>query len=128
MTSAARVRWGQPLRQQGEQGGGVFVGGALGGWLRGLLGLKGVFALGTFCALAWLLVAWTMANPRYLSNYLLNVGDLDEVEAKLLALRLGEVRGVAEAVVVAAEGVAYLKVDRHALDEIALRELVATEC
>jgi MFS family permease len=107
---------------------GAFVGGALGGWLRGLLGLKGVFALGTFCALAWLLVAWTMANPRYLSNYLLNVGDLDEVEAKLLALRLGEVRGVAEAVVVAAEGVAYLKVDRHALDEIALRELVATEC
>ncbi len=106
---------------------GAFVGGALGGWLRGLLGLKGVFALGTFCALAWLLVAWTMANPRYLSNYLLNVGDLDEVEAKLLALRLGEVRGVAEAVVVAADGVAYLKVDRHVLDEIALRELVATE-
>ena len=106
---------------------GAFVGGALGGWLRGLLGLKGVFALGTFCALAWLLVAWTMANPRYLSNYLLNVGDLDEVEARLLALRLGEVRGVAEAVVVAADGVAYLKVDRHVLDEIALRELVATE-
>jgi len=107
---------------------GAFAGGALGGWLHGSLGLKGVFALATFCALAWLLVAWTMANPRYLSSYLLNVGDLDEVEARLLALRLGEVRGVAEAVVVAAEGVAYLKVDRNALDEIALRELAATEC
>ncbi len=107
---------------------GAFVGGALGGWLRGLLGLKGVFALATFGALAWFLVAWTMANPRYLSSYLLNVGDLDDVEARLLTLRLCEVPGVAEAVVVAAEGVAYLKVDRHALDEIALRELVATEC
>ncbi len=107
---------------------GAFAGGAMGGWLRGLFGLKGVFALTTFGALAWLLVAWSMANPRYLSSYLLNVGDLDEVEARLLALRLGEVRGVAEAVVVAAEGVAYLKVDRHALDEIALRELVAAEC
>ncbi|MEI2780276.1 MAG: MFS transporter [Candidatus Competibacter sp.] len=53
---------------------GAFAGGALGGWLRGLLGLKGVFALATFGALAWLLVAWTMANPRYLSSYLLNVG------------------------------------------------------
>jgi len=106
---------------------GAFAGGALGGWLHGFLGLKGVFALATFCALAWLLVAWTMANPRYLSSYLLNVGDLDEVEAKLLALRLGEVRGVAEAVVVAAEGVAYLKVDRQALDEVALRELAAAE-
>ncbi len=107
---------------------GAFAGGAIGGWLRGLLGLKGVFAFTTFGAIAWLLVAWNMANPRYLSSYLLNVGDLDEVEAQLLASRLSEVQGVAEAVVVAAEGVAYLKVDRHVLDEIALRELVATGC
>lgn len=105
---------------------GAFAGGALGGWLRGLFGLKGVFALATLGALAWLLVGWTMKNPRYLSNYLLNVGDLDEVEARLLALRLSEVQGVAEAVVVATEGVAYLKVDRHTLDEVALREMVAT--
>ena len=104
---------------------GAFAGGALGGWLHGLLGLKGVFALATFGALAWLLVAWTMANPRYLSSYLINVGAIDEVEARLLALRLGEVRGVAEAVVVAAEGVAYLKVDRRALDEAALRACAA---
>ena len=87
-----------------------------------------MFAFTTFGAIAWLLVAWNMANPRYLSSYLLNVGDLDEVEAQLLASRLSEVQGVAEAVVVAAEGVAYLKVDRHVLDEIALRELVATGC
>ena len=105
---------------------GAFAGGALGGWLRGLYGLKGVFAFATLGALAWLLVAWTMRSPRYLSSYLLNVGALDEVEARLLALRLGQVPGVAEAVVVAAEGVAYLKVDRRALDEVALRELVAT--
>ena len=105
---------------------GAFAGGALGGWLRGLFGLKGVFALATLGALAWLLVGWTMKNPRYLSNYLLNVGDLDEAEARLLALRLSEVQGVAEAVVVATEGVAYLKVDRHTLDEAALREMVAT--
>lgn len=105
---------------------GAFAGGALGGWLRGLYGLKGVFAFATLGALAWLLVAWTMRSPRYLSSYLLNVGALDEVEARLLALRLGQVRGVAEAVVIAAEGVAYLKVDRRALDEVALRELVAT--
>jgi MFS family permease len=104
---------------------GAFAGGALGGWLRGLYGLKGVFAFATLGALAWLLVAWTMRSPRYLSSYLLNVGALDEVEARLLALRLSEVQGVAEAVVVAAEGVAYLKVDRGVLDEAALRELAA---
>ncbi|MDG4595273.1 MAG: MFS transporter [Candidatus Contendobacter sp.] len=104
---------------------GAFAGGALGGWLHGAFGLKSVFVFATFGALAWLLVAWSMKNPRYLSSYLLNVGALDEVEARLLALRLGEVRGVAEAVVVAAEGVAYLKVDRHALDEAALRACAA---
>lgn len=106
---------------------GAFAGGALGGWLRGLLGLKGVFAFTTAGALVWLLVAWTMTNPRPLSSYLLKVGDLDETEARGLALRLGGVPGVAEAVVVAAEGVAYLKVDRQALDESALKALAAAE-
>ncbi len=106
---------------------GAFAGGALGGWLRGLYGLQGVFAFATLATLAWLLVAWTMQNPRYLSNYLLNVGALDEVEARLLTLRLSEIQGVAEAVVIAAEGVAYLKVDRGALDEPALREFAAAE-
>jgi MFS family permease len=104
---------------------GAFAGGALGGWLHGWLGLKGVFALATFGALAWLLIAWTMKNPRYLSSYLLNVGTLNEVEAQLLARQLTQVPGVAEAVVVAAEGVAYLKVDRSALDEAALRACAA---
>jgi hypothetical protein len=66
-----------------------------------------------------------MKNPRYLSSYLLNVGELDEVEARLLALRLSAVPGVAEAVVVATEGVAYLKVDRRTLDEPALRACAA---
>ncbi len=104
---------------------GAFAGGALGGWLRGQFGFEGVFALTTLAALAWLLVAWTMQNPRYLSSYLLNVGVLDEVDAHLLALRLRESPGVAEAVVVAAEGVAYLKVDRRTLDEEALQEIRA---
>jgi len=104
---------------------GAFAGGALGGWLRGLFGLSGVFTLATLAALIWLIVALTMKNPRYLSNYLLKVGVLDEVEAGLLTLRLREAPGVAEAVVVAAEGVAYLKVDRHLLDEAALQQIAA---
>ena len=104
---------------------GAFAGGALGGWLRGLFGLKGVFAFTTVGALVWLAIAWTMANPRHLSSYLLNVGPLDETAARRLALKLNEVEGVAEAVVVASEGVAYLKVDRDVLDEAALQHLVA---
>lgn len=106
---------------------GAFVGGALGGWLRGLFGLKGVFAFTTIGALAWLVVAWTMANPRYLSSYLLSVGNIDDQQAQHLTSQLRAVPGVAEVVVVATEGMAYLKVDRRSLDEMALRQFaVAT--
>ena len=106
---------------------GAFAGGALGGLLHGRAGLQGVFAFATLGALAWLLVAWTMRNPSPLSSYLLKVGALDEVEAWDLAARLTQVPGVAEAVVIAADGVAYLKVDRRALDEAALRAYAAVE-
>ena len=106
---------------------GAFAGGTLGGLLHGQFGLKGVFALGTLGALAWLAVAWSMQNPRYLSSYLLNVGELNEAEAWDLTAQLTQVRGVVEAVVIATDGVAYLKVDRGALDEAALRAYAAID-
>lgn len=106
---------------------GAFAGGTLGGLLHGQFGLKGVFALGTLGALAWLAVAWSMQNPRYLSSYLLNVGELNEAEAWDLTAQLTQVRGVVEAVVIATDGVAYLKVDRGALDEAALLAYAAID-
>ncbi|MCP5158243.1 MAG: MFS transporter [Gammaproteobacteria bacterium] len=102
---------------------GAFAGGTLGGVLHGRFGLQSVFAFAALGALAWLLAAWTMKNPSYLSSRLLNVGACDEADARHLAWRLTQVQGVAEAVVIAAEGVAYLKVDRHTLDETALQKL-----
>ncbi|HAS50251.1 MAG TPA: MFS transporter [Gammaproteobacteria bacterium] len=104
---------------------GAFTGGAMGGWLNGQFGPHGVFAFATLGALAWLLVAWTMREPPYLSSYLLPVDICNEVEARLLTLRLIEVPGVAEAAVIADEGVAYLKVDRRTLDEALLRQFAA---
>jgi len=100
---------------------GAFCGGAIGGWLNGHFGLSAVFQMAALVGLLWLAVASTMKNPRYLSSYLLNVGpQADEAAAARLALTLTGIRGVAEAVVIADDGVAYLKVDRHALDEAAL--------
>lgn len=101
---------------------GAFIGGAVGGWLYGLHGFQGVFVFGAAVAAVWFLVAASMKSPRYLSSYLLNVGQVSEDEARELSARLTRVRGVAEAAVMAAEGVAYLKVDHNALDEYALRE------
>ncbi|HQU14982.1 MAG: MFS transporter [Gammaproteobacteria bacterium] len=101
---------------------GIFVGGTAGGWLYGHYSLAGVFGFTALVALAWFLVAATMQPPTYLNSKLLNVGKINEQEADLLAQRLGQVPGVVEVVVVAAEGVAYLKVDGDALDEAALSE------
>ena len=96
---------------------GAFAGGAIGGWLNGHFGLHGVFAFATLGALIWLAVAWTMREPPYLSSYLLHVGVLGEAEAQHLARQLAAIPGIAEAAVIADEGVAYLKVDRQLLDE-----------
>lgn len=106
---------------------GAFVGGVTGGWLLAHGGLGSVFAFAGSAALIWGFLAYTMKNPRYLSSYLLNVGAVSETEAQRLAIHLTRVPGVAEAVVVAADGVAYLKVDRHALDEAALQEFSAVK-
>ena len=95
---------------------GAFVGGAVSGWLYGEGGVGAVFVFCTLVALGWLIVAMTMKNPRYLSSYMLNVGGMDEEQAKQLSAKLTQVRGVAEAVVIAEDGIAYLKVDNHALD------------
>lgn len=99
---------------------GAFMGGVLGGWMHTHFGNHGVFLLCGAVALIWLLLAWGMANPNYLSNYLLPVGELEADQAVLLTKQLLEVEGVAQAVVIAEEGVAYLKVDLASVDENAL--------
>ena len=106
---------------------GAFCGGALGGWLYGAAGITWVFAMGAAAAALWLGLAATMQAPRYLSSQLLQVGKVDEAQAGLLAERLLRVPGVAEAVVIVEEGVAYLKVDKAKLDQEALRAFSMAE-
>ncbi len=101
---------------------GAFVGGALGGTLLEQGGAQALFLGGGLGIVLWWVVAASMRNPRYLSSYLLKVGRLAEADAEALAGRLAQVAGVAEAVVIPEDGVAYLKVDRGALDERRLRE------
>lgn len=104
---------------------GIFAGGAMGGWIWQSFGISGIFVLTGALVVLWLLAAATMRPPRYLSAYLLHVGSLTEAEAAALGASLVMVPGVAEARVIAADGVAYLRVDRRDLDEVALREFSA---
>ena len=105
---------------------GAFVGGALGGLLLGKFGAYAVFA-GTAGALVlWLLLVLGMREPRLLATRQLRVGEQTTHQAEKLARKLAAIPGVAEVVVIAEEGVAYLKVDPHALDKKQLESFSVT--
>lgn len=99
---------------------GIFVGGWVGGWMFQHHGFSGVFLFCAGMVGLWLLAALTMRSPRYLSTFLLNVGDIDQAKARALGVELAQIPGVAEAVVIPEDRVAYLKVDNKALDKEAL--------
>ncbi|AOU98676.1 MFS transporter [Acidihalobacter yilgarnensis] len=101
---------------------GIFAGGAAGGAVYGHWGFDGVFLLGAAGVAIWLLLASSMKSPRYLSSYVLHLEEAAAREEAGTAAALARVPGVAEVMVVAEESVAYLKVDRNALDESRLRE------
>jgi MFS family permease len=103
---------------------GIFVGGIVGGWAHLHGGVTGVFALTALLALLWLLAAATMAQPSYLTTRLVPIGDGKAGDAASLAARLRQLPGVAEAVVIAEEKLAYLKVDSKAFDAAKAEALV----
>lgn len=101
---------------------GAFFGGVSGGWMYSAVGMEGVFGLCAVLAVIWFFVAATMQSPRYLSSHLVRVGPVSDERARHLVGELTMVSGVAEAVVIPEDGIAYLKVDLHALDHDALRD------
>ena len=104
---------------------GAFFGGISGGWIHGHFGIQSVFGFCAALAVIWFMIAATMQSPRYLSSHLIKVGRVDEKRAKQLVTELTRVTGVAEAIVVIDDGMAYLKVDLHALDREALKRFTA---
>ncbi|HXX26033.1 MAG TPA: MFS transporter [Pseudolabrys sp.] len=95
---------------------GIFAGGAIGGAINQLAGDIGVFALTTALALIWFGAALGMAKLTYLATRVIPTGDVQESDAERLAGRLRRLPGVVEAVVVANEKLAYLKVDPKTFD------------
>ena len=70
----------------------------------------------TALALVWLFAAVGMAQPSYLTTRVVPTGDVEPADAERLAGRLRKLPGVAEAVVIAEEKLAYLKVDAKTFD------------
>lgn len=100
---------------------GAGLGAVVGGFmLQQQVSATGYFAFLALMVLVWLGVAATMAPPPFLNSVLLHFAAIDAGDAALLAVRLRDVAGVEDVVVLADEGVAYLKVDRKVLDNAAL--------
>jgi MFS family permease len=103
---------------------GIFTGGVVGGFAHQQGGSGAVFALTAATALIWLLAAATMAQPSYLTTRLVPIADGRTGDAENLAARLRQVPGVAEAVVITEEKLAYLKVDSRSFDAAMAESLV----
>lgn len=104
---------------------GAFVGGVGGGWLVGV-GPVWVFIIAGCISLVWLGVVLGMPTPRMLLTRLVNLGNIRQEQVAAFARRIAALPGVAEVVVLADEGVAYLRVDKDSFDASALSEITQT--
>jgi predicted MFS family arabinose efflux permease len=103
---------------------GIFVGGALGGVLLQHAGRDGVYAFVFLAGLLWLGFFAGLKPPRMLSSRMVTVTVPDADAARRLGTALERVGGVEEAVVMAEEGVAVLRVRPGQLDEAGLQEVL----
>ncbi len=103
---------------------GLFFGGVVGGWLAQHYGFEAVFIFCVGLIGVWLLVALSMVPPPAIKTRMFRVGAMPEDRAALLKAQLAGVSGVVEAVVLAEEGVAMLKVSIQGWDEAHARSLL----
>ena len=106
---------------------GAFFGAAVSGYLSQHYGTKAVFAFGAVLLAIWLIPAFTMKVPVAVETKSYPIPEMDSRRASGLSRQLALVPGVQEALVLAAEGVAYLKVDSSGFDEQNVIRLIAGE-
>ncbi len=103
---------------------GAFFGSLIGGALMQFVGGDAVFVFDIVVLLLWLVAASGMQPPAPVRTRLYHLPELDDAAAVELRRRLAQLSGVREVMVVAAERMACLKVDRHGFDEVAVEQLV----
>jgi hypothetical protein len=99
------------------------MGGAGAGWLRGHYGTQGVLLAGLAVCVVWLAVSAGLRAPAKLQTRLVDVGQVRPQRARALTEELSALPGVAEAVVIPEEGVAYLRVDNARFDPACLQQV-----
>lgn len=103
---------------------GAFFGATVGGALMQFFGGNAVFVFGIALLLLWLVIASGMQSPAAVRTRMYHLPEMDEAAAVELRQRLAQLAGVREVMVVTAERMACLKVDKHGFDETAVEQLV----
>lgn len=96
---------------------GAFCGGVLGGILFAHYTIGVIYMVLVGFALLWLLLAATMQSPRFLHSMMLTIQPCSSSVATQLVHDLQGLAGVEEVVVLATDGLIYLKVDKLSFDE-----------
>ena len=96
---------------------GAFCGGVLGGVLYSHYSIGVIYLVLVGLALLWLIVAATMQSPRFLHSMMLTIQPCNQATATELVQGLQTLQGVEEVVVLATDGLIYLKVDKLSYDE-----------
>lgn len=95
---------------------GVFVGGALGGYLSHKLGFASVFIFCSVMMFLWLILAYSMQAPPALKTKMFSLDEaspeLTTEQAEILKSNLAKLAGVVEAVVLPQERTIILKIDK----------------
>lgn len=106
-----------------------FLGAFFGGVCGGMLWAKQDITLAYIClailSLMWVLLAVFMRSPRFLHSMMMNIPQCDSQQAAQLLTKLQRIIGVEEAVILAQEGVVYLKVDKTTLNEQDLQQALS---
>lgn len=93
---------------------GIFVGGALGGWLYGHFSFSGIYFFSITLALLWFVIAYRMQPPRYLITQMLPIPQ-QQLARDAIVTKLQLIPGIIEVTLVAEDGMAYLKMERSVI-------------
>ncbi len=103
---------------------GAFAGAAIGGYLMEHYGYLTLFVFCSGLVLVWLILACTMKAPAAVRSKAYHVHEMDIRQSWYLSQQLTALSGVHEALVLADEKIAYLKVDMNGFDEEGVNKLL----
>jgi len=106
---------------------GAFTGATAGGYLYGNHGGLALFAFCGILLALWLVLAATMKTPAAVRTKMYHIQEMDTSRASDLSRELASLSGVHEALVLANERVAYLKVDMRGFNEERVVQLLGGE-